>query len=148
MAVLRGLRHLGRLGGLSLVAGSIGSRKVFCAPLHSRDVGEGEVVVLLHGLDSWSGTWHGFMAALAQRGFRTVALDLRGHGESPLGDPKAFAPEQLAKDVRSTLQALGLSQITLLGHSMGGRVALQYAADYPEDLKLLVIEDMVLWRPL
>ena len=56
---------------------------------------------------------------------------------------KDFGPEQLAKDVRATLKALKLSgPITLLGHSMGGRVALQYAADYPEDLKLLVIEDM------
>ncbi|CAE6964010.1 Fndc3a [Symbiodinium natans] len=101
-------------------------------------------VVLIHGLDSWSGTFQGLMEELARRGLKTLAVDLRGHGESPLGDPEDFSPQQLAADVRSTLKAAGLleSPVALVGHSMGGRIAMQYAADYPEDLSVLVIEDM------
>ncbi|CAE7671664.1 Fndc3a [Symbiodinium sp. CCMP2592] len=91
-----------------------------------------------------AGTWQGLMEELARRGIRTLAVDLRGHGESPLGDPKDFSPQQLAADVRATLKAAGVLEVpvVLVGHSMGGRIAMQYAADYPEDLSVLVIEDM------
>lgn len=112
--------------------------------LKSRSAGHGkQLVVLVHGLDSWSGTWQALMELLAKRGVPTLALDLRGHGESPLGRPEDFSPEQLAADVRAAVKAQGPgSRIALVGHSMGGRIAMQYAADYPEDLNLLVIEDM------
>ncbi|CAK9052124.1 unnamed protein product [Durusdinium trenchii] len=126
-----------------------------CVRLISREAGQEQgkpakqvkqVVVLIHGLDSWSGTWESLMEDLAKRGLHTLAVDLRGHGESPLGKADDFSPEQLAADVRSTLQAAGLLDVSgcvaLVGHSMGGRIAMQYAADYPQDLSLLVIEDM------
>jgi len=107
------------------------------------------LVVFVHGLDSWSGTWHGAATALAARGIPSLAVDLRGHGQSPMGDPADFGPAQLAADVRAALlREGGLRQggpgrcIVLVGHSMGGKVVMRYAADYPEDLAALVIADM------
>jgi len=112
--------------------------------------GAGElVVVLVHGLDSWSGTWAPTAEGLAARGIGSVAVDLRGHGLSPLGRPEDFGPAQLAADLRATLCKAGLLEagnrtrhLLLVGHSMGGRIAMRYAADYPEDLAAVVIEDM------
>ncbi|CAK0887717.1 unnamed protein product, partial [Prorocentrum cordatum] len=90
--------------------------------------------------------------ALALRGVRTAAVDLRGHGLSPLGRPEDFGPAQLAADVRAALRKAGVTsgtcpptggkRIVLVGHSMGGKIALRYAADYPDDVGALVIEDM------
>lgn len=114
--------------------------------------GSGEPhVVLLHGLDSWRGAFRPAMEALAERGLPSVALDLRGHGESPLGEPEDFSPGQLALDVREALVREGVVPeeggaggpgIVLLGHSMGGRVAARYAADHPRDLAALVLADI------
>jgi len=123
-----------------------GNQHLRSVRLHSVEAGDAEaqIVVLVHGLDSWSGTWDSLMHLLAKRGIHTLAVDLRGHGESPMGNSSDFSPKQLAADVRTTLKALDLQgkRVALIGHSMGGRIALQYAADYPEDLNLLVIEDM------
>ena len=60
--------------------------------------------VLLHGLDSSKETWSGVLADLAAQGYPAMALDLRGHGESPLGDPAAFGPETLARDVIAAIK--------------------------------------------
>ena len=60
--------------------------------------------VLLHGLDSSKETWSGVLADLAAQGYPAMALDLRGHGESPLGDPAAFGPETLARDVIAAIE--------------------------------------------
>lgn len=102
------------------------------------------VVVLVHGLDSWTGTWQPTSRELERRGIGSVSLDLRGHGRSPLGSPADFSPRQLAADLHATLKARGILQrgIVLVGHSMGGKVALRYGADFPDGVKALVIEDM------
>ena len=60
--------------------------------------------VLLHGLDSSKETWSGVLADLAAQGYPAMALDLRGHGESPLGDPALFGPETLARDVIAAIE--------------------------------------------
>mgnify|MGYP002632290466 CR=1 FL=1 len=84
--------------------------------------------VLVHGLDSSKETWNGVLAQLATAGYPAIALDLRGHGESPLGDPKGFTAQQLAEDVIDAVRAHGVDDCVLIGHSMGGRVAMQAAA--------------------
>ena len=101
-------------------------------------------VVLVHGLDSSKQTWTGVLSALAQENYPAVALDLRGHGESPLGDWKDFSPTQLAADVhRAVTEDLKIGgKIVLVGHAMGGRVAMRYAVDYPSSLAAVIIEDM------
>eukprot|EP00929_Paragymnodinium_shiwhaense_P092174 TRINITY_DN52054_c0_g1_i2.p1 TRINITY_DN52054_c0_g1~~TRINITY_DN52054_c0_g1_i2.p1 ORF type:complete len:381 (-),score=51.76 TRINITY_DN52054_c0_g1_i2:118-1260(-) len=107
-------------------------------------------VVFIHGLDSWRGTWKSAAEELAKRGVRSLAVDLRGHGESPMGAPEDLQPAQMAADVRKALIRAGVvrpddaspARILLVGHSMGGRIAMRYAADYSDDLTAVVIEDM------
>jgi pimeloyl-ACP methyl ester carboxylesterase len=85
--------------------------------------------VFLHGLDSSKETWSGPLSRLSKLGYPAIALDLRGHGESPLGDVKDFTPENLARDVLDAVEAHGLrSPFVLVGHSMGGRIAMRLAA--------------------
>tara|TARA_B110001452_G_scaffold35422_2_gene27257 strand:- start:6169 stop:7158 length:990 start_codon:yes stop_codon:yes gene_type:complete len=108
--------------------------------------------VLVHGLDSSKETWSGVLSDLAARGYPTLALDLRGHGESPLGPPDDFSAEALASDVWAAVAAHGVQgPVVLVGHSMGGRIAMRVAAMHAEQpqsptLAAVVIEDMDL-RP-
>ena len=86
--------------------------------------------VLVHGLDSSKETWSGVLADLATRGYPAIAVDLRGHGESPLGAPDEFGPRALSRDVISAVAAAGVPRpYVLVGHSMGGRIAMRAAAD-------------------
>ncbi|KAL3931263.1 MAG: hypothetical protein SGPRY_001195 [Prymnesium sp.] len=108
--------------------------------------------VLIHGLDSSKHTWHSLLSSLASRAYPALALDLRGHGESPLGDPQAFSARALAEDVIEAARAHGVEPgAVLVGHSMGGRIAMRVAAidgASPTPLfKAVVIEDMDL-RPM
>ena len=85
--------------------------------------------VFLHGLDSSKETWSGPLSRLTKMGYPAIALDLRGHGESRLGDVKEFSPENLASDVLDAVEAHGIrSPFVLVGHSMGGRIAMRLAA--------------------
>ena len=108
-------------------------------------------VVLVHGLDSCKETWKNVLAELTKSGYPAVAFDLRGHGESPLGDQEAFTPTALANDIFAAAAAHGISRpFVLLGHSMGGRVAMRAAAldaqrvarGEPQLLAACIIEDM------
>jgi pimeloyl-ACP methyl ester carboxylesterase len=101
--------------------------------------------VLVHGLDSSKETFAGVAAELAAAGYPAICFDLRGHGESPLGDPEEFGPEALASDVLAAARQQ-CGRCVLVGHSMGGRVAMRVAAlDAKSDAPLcaaVVIEDM------
>lgn len=90
--------------------------------------GEGEVVVLLHGFCGSSAYWEKVSPLLADS-FRVIMPDLRGHGASdaPLG---SYTIEQMADDVALLLETLGVEKYTVLGHSMGGYVALSLAQRY------------------
>ncbi len=103
-------------------------------------------VVLVHGLDSSKETWKGVLGDLAARGYPAVAFDLRGHGETALGDPDDFSPSALAADVLEAVRSQGLSDVVLVGHSMGGRVAMRAAAidaaSSQPVLGAVIIEDM------
>jgi pimeloyl-ACP methyl ester carboxylesterase len=98
--------------------------------LHARDWGgDGPAVVLLHGLASNCRIWDGVAPLLAAAGLRTVALDQRGHGESEQPD-HGYDFATVGRDLQAVVAALGLDRPPLLvGHSWGGNVALQYAAD-------------------
>lgn len=102
-----------------------------------RAAGEGPPLVLLHGITSSSETWLPVMSLLA-RNYRVIAPDLLGHGDSakPRGDYSLGAN---ASGVRDLLAALGHDHVTVVGHSMGGGVALQYAYQFPERIQRLVL---------
>jgi len=88
------------------------------------------VLVLVHGLTSSSATWDPVMSALA-RGAHVIAPDLLGHGESdkPRGD---YSLGSFAAGLRDLLEKLGHSSATIVGHSLGGGVAMQFAYQFPE----------------
>lgn len=114
--------------------------------------------LFLHGLDSSSHTWRKILNSLESK---AVALDLRGCGNSPLGNSKHFSPDAIVNDMHEFLcshpyfcvkntnddTGSGSSQgaikpFVIVGHSMGGRIAMSFAARYPELIRALVIEDM------
>jgi pimeloyl-ACP methyl ester carboxylesterase len=102
-----------------------------------RMAGEGEPIVLLHGLAGSSTNWRHLMPALAER-FTVVAPDLLGFGESakPRGDYSIGAH---ASGVRDLLVALGIEGATIVGHSLGGGVAMQLAYLSPARCQRLVL---------
>ena len=113
--------------------------------LHYRDWqtpaggGRGRPVVLLHGLASNARIWDLTAPRLAGR-FRAVALDQRGHGLSDKPDG-SYAFDEMTGDLSALIAALGLALPLLVGHSWGGNVALQFAADHPDDVRGLVLVD-------
>jgi len=97
--------------------------------------------VLVHGFTGSRGDFSEMLPRLAARG-RTVALDLRGHGGSTnTGDPAGYSLEALRDDVLGALDALGIERCDLLGHSMGGMVALRLALAAPARVASLVLMD-------
>ena len=100
-------------------------------------------ILLLHGFASnraegWKRT--GWYAALERRGFRTIALDQRGHGESVRShDPADYGRPQLAADALALLDHLGVGRVDVLGYSMGTRTALQMAIDAPDRISNLLL---------
>ena len=72
-----------------------------------------------------------------------VAVDQRGSGYTPLGDPAEFCQQALVEDLHGVVcSQAGRSKVILMGHSLGGRVVLGYAAVHPERIAALIIEDM------
>jgi pimeloyl-ACP methyl ester carboxylesterase len=102
-----------------------------------RVAGSGPVLLLLHGIANSSETWEGVAPALAER-FTLIAPDLLGHGESatPRGDYSLGAH---ASGVRDVLTALGHDRVTVIGHSLGGGIAMQFAYQFPERCERMVL---------
>lgn len=110
--------------------------------LHGHDValrtgGSGPVVVLVHGMAGSSDTWRYVMPRLAER-FTVVAPDLLGHGAS--AKPRAdYSLGAYASGVRDLLDALGHESATVIGQSLGGGIAMQFAYQFPERCERLVL---------
>lgn len=101
---------------------------------------KGEPVVLVHGLGKPAARdWARVIPALAQR-YRVYALDLPGFGESDKGN-HLYTPDNFARVIESVLEKRVPRPFTLVGHSMGGPVALAYAAEYPQRVSRLVLVD-------
>lgn len=106
--------------------------------LHFVEKGQGPLVLMLHGFPETWWAWRYQIRALATAGFRVVALDLRGFGESELGGSK-LSMDELAADVGGLLAHLGETSATLIGHDWGGGVAWHVAATTPRLCDRLVI---------
>ncbi|HEX8076120.1 MAG TPA: alpha/beta hydrolase [Thermoleophilaceae bacterium] len=104
-----------------------------------RRAGWGPVIVLIHGITGSSTTWDEVIEPLAER-YTVVAPDLLGHGESakPRGD---YSLGAYASGIRDLLAALGHDRATVVGHSLGGGVAMQLAYQFPERVERLVLVD-------
>src|SRR3954453_2515663 len=102
-----------------------------------RVAGSGPALLLLHGIANSSETWARVAPLLSDR-FTVIAPDLLGHGESaaPRGDYSLGAHASGARDVAT---ALGHDRVTVIGHSLGGGIAMQFAYQFPERTERLVL---------
>jgi len=117
--------------------------KVNGITLHYLDWGPADAppVVLLHGITGHARVWDHLAARLVP-GRRMLALDQRGHGDSDPAPDDDYRVGTMADDVAAFVGSLRLDRFALLGHSMGGRIAIKYAADHAARLERLVIVDI------
>lgn len=101
--------------------------------------GEGPPVILLHGLFGAGDTLGGIRRRLA-RDYQVHSLDLRNHGDSPHTESMGY-PE-MASDVLAYMDRAGLASASLLGHSMGGKVAMEMALMAPDRVTRLIVADI------
>jgi pimeloyl-ACP methyl ester carboxylesterase len=107
--------------------------------LTARQIGEGRPVVLLHGLFGQAGNFGAIARRLAEK-CRVIALDLRNHGDSPHTDAMDYP--DMAADVRATLAGLDALPAAIVGHSMGGKVAMALALSHPDAVSRLCVADI------
>ncbi len=101
------------------------------------DEGSGEAILLVHGIAGSSQTWRSVIGPLSRK-YRVVAPDLLGHGNStkPRSDYSLGAMSVLVRDI---LDGLGITRATIVGHSLGGGVAMQFVYQHPEYVQRLVL---------
>jgi pimeloyl-ACP methyl ester carboxylesterase len=104
------------------------------------ELGAGPPVVLLHGLLGAGRNFGAVQKALAAQGHCVLALDLRNHGESPHAETMDYAA--MADDVAETLAAAGAEPAAIIGHSMGGKVAMLLALRHPAMVARLLVADI------
>ena len=98
-------------------------------------------LVLLHGFTGHARSWDAFALGMADR-YRVLALDQRGHGETAWAPADRYGVGEMTEDLVAFVAALGLARFSLVGLSMGGMVAMDYAGRRPEALAALVIVDI------
>ncbi|MDY7232184.1 alpha/beta fold hydrolase [Hyalangium rubrum] len=118
---------------------------------------KGRTVLLLHGKNFSGSSWEPTMKALVARGYRVVVPDQIGFGKSTKPATYQFSFAQLATNTRALLDSLGIERVSVVGHSMGGMLAVRFALQHPERLDQLLLvnpigledyEDLVAYRPI
>lgn len=108
--------------------------------LHYVEAGSGPLVVLLHGFPEFWWSWRHQIPALADAGFRVVAVDMRGYGQSDAPPSwRDYRMELLAADVAGLIEALGEERAFVVGHDWGAAVAWMVATLHPERVQRLAI---------
>jgi esterase len=107
--------------------------------LFYRKEGEGPVIIIIHGLYGSSDNWMNIGRRLAEN-HTVYMIDQRNHGRSPFADSNTY--EDMKSDLAEFFNKQGIESATLLGHSMGGKTAMWFAADYPEKVEKLVVADI------
>ncbi|MBJ6369350.1 alpha/beta fold hydrolase [Snuella sedimenti] len=108
--------------------------------LHSNIIGEGHPFVILHGFLGMSDNWKTLGKQFSDQGFQVHLVDQRNHGRSFWDDN--FSYEVLVEDLKNYCEAHQLSDIVLLGHSMGGKAAMLFATEYPNFVSKLIVADI------
>lgn len=101
---------------------------------------EGVPLLLVHGFGNDAHVWDEVAPALAPY-YRTVALDLRGHGDSDHDAEARYDHLSMVRDLEAVTEALGFERLVLVGHSLGGRVSMRFAGRNPAKMAGLVIVD-------
>ncbi len=107
--------------------------------LHFKNFGQGDPLVILHGLFGTLDNWNGMAKILSER-FCVFTVDLRNHGQSFHDDEMNY--KVMVNDLVDFLQSEWIYECHLIGHSMGGKLAMQFACDNPDIVKSLVVSDI------
>ncbi len=107
--------------------------------LFYRELGEGSPIVIMHGLFGSSDNWLTFAKKLAET-HKVFLLDLRNHGQSPHASEHSYAT--MCEDLREFIDEHNLFEPVIVGHSMGGKLAMKFATKYPDLLSKLVVIDI------
>jgi pimeloyl-ACP methyl ester carboxylesterase len=108
--------------------------------LHSQILGSGKPFVILHGFLGMSDNWKTLGTRWAEDGYEVHLLDQRNHGRSFHSED--FSYKVMSEDLKNYCEEHDLKEIILLGHSMGGKTAMQFAVKYPEMVSKLIIADI------
>lgn len=107
--------------------------------LNYKSFGQGEPVIILHGLFGTLDNWQTIAKQLAEE-YTVFIVDLRNHGRSPHVDEHSY--QAMAEDIQTFLSDNWIYGTNVIGHSMGGKTAIRLALDYPELVEKLVVVDM------
>ncbi len=107
--------------------------------LHYRNIGEGEPLIILHGLFGSADNWQTLGKKFAEN-FSVYFVDQRNHGHSPHTDE--FNYELMTADLYELITELGLNQINLIGHSMGGKTCIEFAKHHSNLIKKMIVVDI------
>ena len=108
--------------------------------LYSRIEGEGQPLLIIHGFLGMSDNWKTLGSQYAAQGFQVHMLDLRNHGKS--FHSEEFTYEAMSNDVLDYCQEHNLDKVSIIGHSMGGKVAMLFATTYPAMVNKLIVADI------
>lgn len=108
--------------------------------LYSKIEGQGRPFMILHGFLGMSDNWKSLGTKIAEQGYEVHMLDMRNHGRS--FQSQDFNYQLMVQDVLDYMDSKGLKDSIVLGHSMGGKVAMQFAIDYPERVSRLIVADI------
>jgi pimeloyl-ACP methyl ester carboxylesterase len=103
----------------------------------------GRTAVLLHGKNFCAATWKQTIAVLVEDGYRVVAPDQIGFCKSTKPERYQYSFQQLARNTHALLASLGLTKVTVIGHSTGGMLGVRYALMYPSETEQLVLVDPI-----
>jgi pimeloyl-ACP methyl ester carboxylesterase len=107
--------------------------------LHYKVYGAGPPLIILHGLFGSSNNWHTLSGQLGEH-FLVYAVDQRNHGQSPHSEE--FTYGAMAEDLERFLADRGLGRSSILGHSMGGKTAMEFALRFPQKVEKLIVVDI------
>lgn len=108
--------------------------------LHYRKYGEGNPLIILHGLFGQSDNWNSIAKKLAEYGIACYVPDLRNHGLSPHSEEMSY--ELMARDIKTLIDTEGLEKPSIMGHSMGGKLGMYVDYLYPDLLNSLIVVDI------
>jgi len=108
--------------------------------LHSKIIGEGRPLLILHGLLGMGDNWISLARKYASQGFQVHLIDQRNHGKSFHSDEMNY--EEMSLDLKNYADYYRLTNFDLIGHSMGGKTAMYFAINYPEMINKLIIVDI------
>jgi len=107
--------------------------------LHYKELGHGQPLLILHGLFGTLDNWQTLANRFAEH-YNVFLVDLRNHGRSPHSDEQDY--DLMAADVLELVDALQIPTPAIMGHSMGGKVAMKYALKYPTRITKLIVVDI------